>query len=305
VTRTWGDVFAAIGRRPVSWMVAVVFASLCWAVLLLTAVMAWSLRPTAERISIAPEATVVLSSGTTAAQVDSLRNALSALAQIAATRFVSSEKALAQVAARSAANRDAIGQLVANPLPDTVVLSFRTGTSPEAVDSTAAAIRKMARVDSVELDSNWYRKLWAMAAIGTVALVALGAALLAQAAAWLTVAIVVSGPVDPHGVQLMRLLGADERAVRRGPVAAAAITSLIVAALALVLARVGWQWLQVRVGSVGRLYGTTVELQWPDPAWLIAFAVALLVVGLVLGSLRARLLAGRVGRSSGGWTFNG
>jgi len=294
VTGSWGDVFSAIGRRPLSWMVAVLLASFCWAVLILTAVTVWSLRPLAERSSIAPEATVVLSSGTTAAQIDSLRSALSALPPIAATRFVSSEEALGQIAARSAANRDAIGQLAANPLPDSVVLSFRTGASPEAVDSAAAAIRKMPRVESVELDSSWYRKLWALATIGSTALLALGAALLAQGAAWLAVAVVVSGPVDPHGVQLMRLLGADERAIRRAPVAAAAITALIVAALALVCARVGWQWLQGRIVSAGRLYGATAELQWPDPIWLTGFAVALLLAALLLGSFRARLLIGRV-----------
>ena len=296
MTGSWGDVFSAIGQRPLSWMVAVLLASLCWAVLLLTAVTVWSLRPLAERSSIAPEATVVLTSGTSSAQIDSLRSAISALAPIAATRFVSSEEALARMAARSVADRDAIGQLAANPLPDSVVLSFRTGASPEAVDSAAAAVRKMPRVESVELDSSWYRKLWALAKIGTTGLLVLGAVLLAQAAAWLAVAVVISGPVDPHGVQLLRLLGADERAVRRGPVAAAATTALIVAALALVSARIGWQWLQGRVVSIGRLYGATAELQWPDPIWLTGFAVALLLAALLLGSFRARLLVGRVAR---------
>ena len=264
-------------------------AGLALGAVLLVAIACWSLRPLVEQGPIAPQATVIVAGGANPAEVDALRSSLSLLPTVAATKFVSHDAALAQIASRTPADRDAIGQLAANPLPDVIVLTFRSNSAPDAIESTAGAIRKMAHVDAVELDLGWYRKFWALARVGVAVSLAAIAALVVHAAGWLVVAVTVSAPIDARRVQLLWLLGADDRGVRRAPVAAAALTAVAVAAVALVAARVGWLWLGRELGSVGQLYAAAFRLRWPAPAWLAAFVAAMSVAGAVIGSIRARL----------------
>ncbi len=285
----WRQALGAIGRRPVAWAVAAVVAGLALGAVLLVAIACWSLRPLVEQGPIAPQATVIVAGGANPAEVDALRSSLSLLPTVAATKFVSHDAALAQIASRTPADRDAIGQLAANPLPDVIVLTFRSNSAPDVIESTAGAIRKMAHVDAVELDLGWYRKFWALARVGVAVSLAAIAALVVHAAGWLAVAVTVSAPIDARRVQLLWLLGADDRGVRRAPVAAAALTAVAVAAVALVAARVGWLWLGRELGSVGQLYAAAFRLRWPAPAWLAAFVAAMSVAGAVIGSIRARL----------------
>jgi cell division transport system permease protein len=280
---------ASIGRRPLAWAAAVAVAGLAMAAVVLGAMALWSLRPLLEQSSIGPEASLVLDPGTGAAEVEALRTSLSLLPMVSATRFVSRDAALAQIAARTPADRDAIAQLAANPLPDVVVVTFRAQAAPEAIESTVATARKMPRVDGVELDLGWYRKLWALGRVGVVVLAAVAAALVVHAAGWVLVALAVAAPIDARRVQLLWLLGADDRAVRRAPVAASLLTALSVAVVTLLASRAGWLWLDRQVDSVGRLYGKSVRLPWPPGAWVAWFVVAMLVAGLVAGSIRARL----------------
>jgi cell division transport system permease protein len=284
----WRQALSSIGRRPFAWTAAVAVAGLALGAVVLVAIALWSLRPLIEQGSIAPQASVMLAASASPAEVDALRTTLSLLPTVATTRFVSRDAALAQIASRTPADRDAIGQLAANPLPDVVVLAFRTDATPEAIESTAVTVRKMARVDGVELDLGWYRKLRAVVRVGAVVSMAVMVALAVHAAAWLLVAVVVSAPIDARQTQLLWLLGADDRAMRRAPVAAAALTALAVAAIALVAARAGWLWLGRELDAVGRLYASPVRLQWPPPTWLCGFALGVLVVGVLLGSIRAR-----------------
>src|SRR6267378_8622874 len=192
----WRQALGAIGRRPVAWAVAVIVAGLALGAVLLVAIACWSLRPLVEQGPIAPQATVIVAGGANPAEVDALRNSLSLLPTVAATKFVSHDAALAQIASRTPADRDAIGQLAANPLPDVIVLTFRSNSAPDAVEFTAGAIRKMAHVDAVELDLGWYRKFWALARVGVAVSLAAIAALVVHAAGWLAVALTVSAPID-------------------------------------------------------------------------------------------------------------
>jgi cell division transport system permease protein len=278
----------SIGRHPFAWLAAVLVAGLALGAVLLVAIALWSLRPLAQQAAVAPEATVALAAGAASAEVDALRAALQQLPAVAATRFVSRDAALAQIAARAPADREAIGQLAGNPLPDVVVVAFRPDAGADAIESTVAAIRKMARVDAVEIDLGWYRKVRAIARIGAVAAAAAVGALAVHAAGWLIVAVVISAPIDAQRVRLLWLLGADDRGLRRAPVAAAGLTAVAVAAMAVLAARAGWMWLNGELGSLGRLYGGPLQVQWPPAAWLAGFVGGVLAIGALIGSVRAR-----------------
>jgi cell division protein FtsX len=256
--------------------------------LALAAISFWSLRPYLEQAAIGPEASVLLATHATPAETEALRNSLARLATVASTRFFPRDAALADLAARTPADREAIDQLSANPLPDAVVVTFRPGAAPEAIESAAATMRKMPRVDAVELDLGWYRKYRALLRLVVPGAGFLGTAFLIHAVGWMLVAVTLSAPIDPARVQLLWLLGADDRMIRRTPVAAGALTALVAAALALAMTRAGWVWLDSELASIARLYAAQVRLQWPAPIWLAAFLGAAALAGASIGSVRAR-----------------
>ncbi len=233
------QVLSAIGRRPVAWVTAVLLAALGLGALGLAAISFWSLRPYVARAAIGPEASVLLAAHAPAAETEALRNSLEQLGTVASARFLSRDAALADLAARTPSDREAIDQLAVNPLPDAIVVTFRPWAAPDAIESTAAAIRKMPRVDAVELDVGWYRKVRALLRLVVPGAGFLGAAFLVHAVGWMLVAVTLSAPIDSGRVQLLWLLGADDRMIRRTPVAAGALTALVAAAVALLVTRAG------------------------------------------------------------------
>jgi cell division transport system permease protein len=296
----WRQALGAIGRRPVAWLASVLMAGVALAAVLLAAISFWSLRPLAEQSGVAPEAAVLLSANAAAPEAEALRTALALLPTVAATRFVSRDAALAQIASRTPADRDAIGQLASNPLPDVVEVTFRPDATPDAIEAAVVTIRKMARVDGVELDLGWYRKFRALARLGVFVSAAIWMGFVVHAAGWLLVAVALSAPIDARRVQLLWLLGADDRGVRRTPVAAAALTALAAAAVALVVARAGWVWLDHELGSITQLYASPARLHWPPPAWVAGFVGAAMVAGALIGSVRARARLGGIRRELAG-----
>jgi len=210
-------VLSAIGRRPVAWLAAVSLAALGLGALLLAAIAIWSLRPYAGRVLIAPQASVMLAASTSSAEADALRRSLAQLAAVASTRFVARDAALADLASRAAADRQAIEQLATNPLLDAVVVTFSADASVDAIESAAAVIGKMPHVDAVELDVGWYRASferccgWRWSVPGS----SVSAFCCCMRWAGLLVAVTLSAPIDSGRVQLLWLLGADDRAVRR------------------------------------------------------------------------------------------
>jgi cell division transport system permease protein len=282
------QVLSAIGRRPVAWVTAVLLAALGLGALGLAAISFWSLRPYVARAAIGPEASVLLAAHAPAAETEALRNSLEQLGTVASARFLSRDAALADLAARTPSDREAIDQLAVNPLPDAIVVTFRPWAAPDAIESTAAAIRKMPRVDAVELDVGWYRKVRALLRLVVPGAGFLGAAFLVHAVGWMLVAVTLSAPIDSGRVQLLWLLGADDRMIRRTPVAAGALTALVAAAVALLVTRAGWVWLDSELASIARLYAAQVRLRWPAPSWVAGFLGVATLAGALIGSVRAR-----------------
>jgi cell division protein FtsX len=280
---------AVIGARPLAWCGAVLAAGLSMAVILLAAGAALGLRPLLEQGGLPVQATVWIASAAGSGEIDALRASLGRLDAVASTAFVSRDAALAQLAARSAADREAIGQLGANPLPDAIVVTFRADASAEAVDSAAGAIRKLARVDGVQLDLSWYRKFRSALRLARFGSLAAAAFVGVSAVGWLLVALAMCVRLDPAQVRLLRLLGADDRLIRRPAVIAGSITALATGLVALGAARFSWTWLDGEVSNLATLYSSSLRLQWPAPDWLALAILALLAAGALLASIGARI----------------
>jgi len=224
-----------------------------------------------------------------------LRASLLKLDLVATVTFVSRDAALAQIAARSPADREAIGQLAANPLPDVFAVLFRPDAAADAIDAQAAALHKMPHVDAVQIDLSWYRKFRAALRLARLA----GGAMLVffgfNALAWLLVAICLCVPVDAAQVRLLRLLGADDRLIRRPAVIAGSITAIAAGAVALGGTRLAWVRLDAESSALAAMYASALRLQWPELSWIAAGALVLCLAGALLASIGARVRLAAVG----------
>jgi cell division transport system permease protein len=278
---------ALIGAHLLAWCGAVLAGGLSMAAILLAAGVALGLRPLLVQGGPPVQATVWISSG--AGESDALRASLGRLDAVDSVAFVSRDAALAQLAARSAADREAIAQLAANPLPDAFVVTFRADASADAVDSAAGAIRKLPRVDGVQLDLSWYRKLRAALRLARFGSLAALAFVGTSAVGWLLVAVSVCLRIDPVQVRLLRLLGADDRLIRRPAVIAGSISALAIGLVAVGAARYAWSWIDGEAAALASLYSSPLRVRWPDFSWLALVILGLLVAGTSLASIGARL----------------
>lgn len=186
------------------------------------------------------KAYVFVAPGTGERDAAALRDALAAQGSVASVRYVARDAALATLSHRFAAlgANDPLAELKSNPLPDAYVAEFRAGTGADQLAASAQAWRKLARVDSVQVDVEGYRNrealrglAWPLLAL-TLALAGIG---------WLHCLAATAGAaatLDPTEVRALRLVGADEGFIRRPAVRAGAVVGAaggVLAAAALVL----------------------------------------------------------------------
>ncbi len=279
---------AVIGAAPFQWCGAVLACGVGLGAIVLAAIVGFSARGLLEQGGIAAQASVLIAANASRPDADALRASLLRLEPVTSATFVSRDAALAQIAARSAADREAIGQLAANPLPDAFTVMFRADAPADLIEACAGTMRKLPHVDAVQLDLSWYRKLRAglrVARLGTEALLALS---LASALGWWMVALALCVRIDAAEVALLRLLGADDRLIRRPAFVAGALTGFAVSLVALCAARFAWIWLDAEVSALAGLYSSTLHLLWPEPPVLAVGAAAMVVASALLAAVGAR-----------------
>jgi cell division transport system permease protein len=196
---------------------------------------------------------------------------------------VSRESALAELARRSGLSGP-LGELKANPLPDVLVVTLANGTPPATIDATAATIRKLPRVDIVQLDSAWFRKLAAIGRTGLIAGSFVGGILLLLVALILIGAVRLLASASSDETRLLRLVGADEGFVSRPYVYIGGLTLMFSAVLAIgAVALILWA-LNPELTELARLYAAQFGLPMLPIPVLVGAVVIALLVGLFLGS---------------------
>src|SRR5690606_30770426 len=181
--------------------------------------------------------------------------------------------------------KDALAALPDNPLPDAIVVTLReTPELAQQANQLAQAWRKLDHVDSVQLDSDWVRRLEAILRFIRIGLsmLAVGVALVVLATVFNTVRMQALTQREEIGVA--RLVGATESFVRRPFLYLGALTGLVASAMA-----VGWAWaalipLNAALIRLSKTYGTHFSLQLPD-ALSLSMSVAVVAI---LAALSAR-----------------
>jgi cell division transport system permease protein len=211
------------------------------------------------------------------ARVQSLAKQLRQRADVAAVRIITAEQALAEFRSDSGFG-SALDALADNPLPDTLVVTpTLSASTPQGTESLKAAIGAMSDVQTVQIDTEWVKRLHAMLDL-LRRVVLLTGGLLA-----IGIVLIVSNTIRLDilnrraEIEVMKLVGASDGFTRRPFLYTGIWYGLGGGLLALMLVAVASTVLARPVAQLAFLYGSTFSLQG------LEMITGLAVLGLSVG----------------------
>jgi cell division transport system permease protein len=207
-------------------------------------------------------------------------------------QFLPREETLARMKANPGL-RDVIDALATNPFPDAFVLTA-ADERPEAMEQLAVELRQWPKVEHVQLDSTWVRRLDALLKLGRTAVLVLGALLSAGLIAISFSIIRMQVLTHRTEIEVSGLLGATDGFIQRPFLYYGVLLGLGGGIVAWLLVGAAALWLRAPLGELVRLYDLTLVLQGPgarDSALLLAFAAGLGWLGAII-SLQQHLRKG-------------
>jgi cell division transport system permease protein len=232
---------------------------------------------------------VYMDKGASAARVQALAKALRLRGDVATVRIITADQALAEFRDNSGFGK-ALDALSDNPLPDTLVVTPTLGSStPQGTDTLKTAIAAMSDVQTVQIDTEWVKRLHAMLD-------------LLRRVVWLTagllgvgIVIIVSNTIRldilnrrPE-IEVMKLVGASDGFTRRPFLYSGIWYGLGGGLLALMLVAIASAVLARPVARLAFLYGSAFRLEGVN----VATGIGVLGVAVGLSWLGSWLAATR------------
>jgi cell division transport system permease protein len=210
------------------------------------------------------------------ARVQSLAKQLRQREDVAAVRVITAGEALAEFRESSGFGK-ALDALTDNPLPDTLVITpSLVASTPQGTDALRNAVAGMADVQTVQLDTEWVKRLHGMLDV-------------LRRVVWLTGGLLGAGVVLIVGntirldilnrrteIEVMKLVGATNSFARRPFLYGGVWYGLGGGVMALILVAVATAVLAKPVDGLARLYDSSFHLQG------LSFATAVQVLGLAV-----------------------
>lgn len=219
-----------------------------------------------------------------------LADQLASMPEVAHVRLITPAEAIAELAGQDGM-AGALESLDANPLPATIRATLAAGTSKAELETLVAEAAGADGVDEVVAETDWLERLAAIRQLVqrlewlVAAMFGLGVVLVSSASVRLAVEARLAE------VQVLALVGASRRAIRRPFLYLGAIYGGGGGLLAAMIVAGALVWLEAPLARLFASYGGTLEVIGFDPRFvgaLVASGIALGVVGAVLAA-RARL----------------
>jgi cell division transport system permease protein len=195
---------------------------------------------------------------------------------VASVRVVTADQALAEFRSASGFGK-ALDALTDNPLPDTLIVTPTLDKStPSGTDTLKAAIGAMPDVQTVQLDTEWVKRLHEMLDILRRVVLLTGALLGAG------VVLIVGNTIRLDilnrraEIEVMKLVGATDGFARRPFLYSGIWYGLGGGLIALLLVGLAAAVLKAPVANLAKLYGSQFQLQG------LGFKVGVLVLGLAV-----------------------
>lgn len=239
--------------------------------------------------SAAPQVSIFMASNADRGMAAEIESRLKQRSDVKRIQFLPREETLAHMKTNPGL-REVIEALAANPFPDAFVLTA-ADERPEAMEQLAVEFRQWPKVEHVQLDSAWVRRLDALLKLGRTAVLVLGALLSAGLLAISFSIIRMQVLTYRAEIEVSRLLGATDSFVRRPFLYYGLLLGLGGGIVAWLLVGAAALWLRAPLGELVRLYDLTLVLQpldARDSSLLLAFAAGLGWLGAMI-SLRQHL----------------
>src|SRR5882757_1538371 len=212
-----------------------------------------------------------------AARVQSLAKQLRQRGDVAGVRIIGAEQALVEFR-RDSGFGTALDVLADNPLPDTLVVTPTLGSStPQGTETLKSAISGMGDVQTVQIDTEWVKRLHAMIDLLRRVVLLTGALLGAG------IVLIVSNTIRLDilnrraEIEVMKLVGASDGFTRRPFLYSGIWYGLGGGLLALMMVVAASAVLARPVAQLAFLYGSTFSLEG------LKVATAAAVLGLAVG----------------------
>ena len=241
----------------------------------------------AAGVTLEPQISVYLKSGSTKGEADALAARLKSDARIAQVRFVPRDKALKELKTTEGL-ADVIDALDHNPLPDAFVVRARD-SSPETLAELAQELRRAPSVAHVQADAVWAQRLASLARLGRLAVLLL-AGLLAfglVAVTFNTIRLQILTQRDE--IEVSKLIGATDAFIRRPFLYLGLLQGLAGGALALGIVWSGLHLLNGEVRTLAQTYGSNFRFDFlaqGDALAVVLFAGSLGWLGASLSVSR-------------------
>ena len=212
-----------------------------------------------------------------AARVQALSKQLRQRGDVAAVRIITAEQALAEFRSDSGFGT-ALDALEDNPLPDTLVVTPTLAAStPQGTESLKVAIAAMSEVQTVQIDTEWVKRLHAILDLLRRVVLLTGGLL------GIGIVLIVSNTIRLDilnrraEIEVMKLVGASDGFTRRPFLYTGIWYGLGGGLLALMLVAVASSVLARPVAHLAFLYGSAFSLEG------LKIVTALAVLGLAVG----------------------
>lgn len=179
---------------------------------------------------------------------------------------------------------EVLDALPQNPFPDALII-LPSDDRPEAMKQLASELRKLPRVEHVQLDSAWVQRLDALLRLARSAVVLLALLLGIGLVAITFNTIRLQVLTSRAEIDVSRLLGATDAFIRRPFYWFGALQGLLGGAMAWLIVVAVAAWLRGPVGELAALYRldfALTPLTPGDALWLLALAAGLGWTGAAL-----------------------
>jgi cell division transport system permease protein len=235
-----------------------------------------NLQTFSRQLSSDPQVSIFMAMDAGQADVSAVERRLRAHPEVGRVDFIAREQALAKLK-WSAGLADVLADLERNPLPDAFVVTARSN-DPATLEALRDQAGRWPKVEHVQLDAEWARRLDAALEVGRL-LVTLLAALLALALVAVTFnTIRLQILTRRDEIEVSKLIGATNPFIRRPFLYLGALQGLAGGCAAWAIVTLAMLVLNIQLAELATLYGTAFKLEpldAADSAMLLVFSAAL------------------------------
>lgn len=279
--------FARLARTPLASLLNIGVIGVALALPLAFYVVLVNVQGYAQEKAPAPQVSLFLKLEAQAADTREIESRLKKHAGVAKFRFIARDQALAELKAKSGL-ADVINSLGGNPLPDGFVVDAKEN-SVAALERLRDEFNAWPKVETVQLDSAWARRLDATLQLGRLVVLVLGALLAFALVAVTFNTIRLQILTQRAEIEVAKLIGATNPFIRRPFLYYGAVLGLAGGLTGWLITWGGLVLLNDRLAGLAQFYGTSLilhHLSTPDTVSLCLFAAALGWLGAWLSASR-------------------